>query len=395
LGATAGSLNADNDFAPGETDGEFVIPAGTRFPADGILLIADANNAGNATSVPGFVKNVDVLARDISMERGGGDSIQLVSATGALLDALGQDVNGNNLATNTAYNGLAMYEGATALYPPNPSGSWADSLARSPASADTDNNRNDFHIDPSPTPGQPNDAVNFTVTGVSPNNMPALAASSMAVTVTGTDFSPGMRFQTSANSTSVSCDTVTSSTEATCKVGASSATAIRADVIGINPASVGVPNAVLSTSFTYTGKENETDSATEADFCNLQYPSTLSVKTGTVTELIYGQIYEAGVTEAPGAAAGIQAEVGYGNNGTDPTVDVSWRFFSAGYNVQSGNNDEYMGTFTAPAAGTYAYTFRFSQDGGLKWTYCDLNGAGSNAGLIFETTQLGVMTVTP
>jgi hypothetical protein len=43
----------------------------------------------------------------------------------------------------------------------------------------------------------------------------------------------------------------------------------------------------------------------------------------------------------------------------------------------------------------FAYTFRFSQDNGLKWTYCDLDGAGSNAGLLFDTSQLGVMTVTP
>jgi hypothetical protein len=63
--------------------------------------------------------------------------------------------------------------------------------------------------------------------------------------------------------------------------------------------------------------------------------------------------------------------------------------------VDVGNDDEYVGTFTAPAAGTYAYTYRFSFDAGLNWTYCDLNGAGSNAGLAFESAQLGVLTVTP
>ena len=31
-------------------------------------------------------------------------------------------------------------------------------------------------------------------------------------------------------------------------------------------------------------------------------------------------------------------------------------------------------------------------DGGA-WTYCDLNGAGSNSGLTFETSQLGTLTV--
>ncbi len=48
-----------------------------------------------------------------------------------------------------------------------------------------------------------------------------------------------------------------------------------------------------------------------------------------------------------------------------------------------------------PRRRRYSYTFRFSQDNGLKWTYCDVNGAGSNTGLTFERAQLGVMTVTP
>ena len=45
-----------------------------------------------------------------------------------------------------------------------------------------------------------------------------------------------------------------------------------------------------------------------------------------------------------------------------------------------------------PAPGAYPYTARISLDGGA-WTYCDLNGAGSNSGLTFETTQLGALTV--
>ena len=63
-----------------------------------------------------------------------------------------------------------------------------------------------------------------------------------------------------------------------------------------------------------------------------------------------------------------------------------------------GNNDEYVGLFTAPTVAVntnYAYTYRFSVDGGLRWTYCDLNGAGANSGLTLETSQFGVMTVTP
>ena len=46
-------------------------------------------------------------------------------------------------------------------------------------------------------------------------------------------------------------------------------------------------------------------------------------------------------------------------------------------------------------ATTFSYTFRMSFDGGFNFTYCDLDGAGANAGLIFESTQLGAMLVNP
>ncbi len=137
----AGTLNAF---------GTYTIPAGTRIPADGILLIADT-----------MQQRVDVRSQ-LRGGRGYRDDqrglrefwwgcLPAHLRLGPLLDALGQDVNGANLDTNVAANGLAMYETGTALYPA--SGTVAPSLARSSLSTDTDNNRNDFHGDPSPTPG--------------------------------------------------------------------------------------------------------------------------------------------------------------------------------------------------------------------------------------------------
>ncbi|MET0403120.1 MAG: hypothetical protein ABW123_11990 [Cystobacter sp.] len=394
-GSSAGTINTEGDLSPGETDGVFVIPAGTRIPADGILLIADATTTGT-TSVPGFTAGVDVLARDMDMENGGGDAIQLISAAGPLLDTVGHDASGNNLATNVASNGLALYETATALTPTAGVNNASPSLARSPMSTDTDHNRNDFHADPSPTPGAPNDAVSVTVTALSPDD--ALATTGVAnISFTGTDFSPGL-MAIFGSTTATTC-TVQSPTSATCGAPANTGSAVaRVDVKVRTPSNVGAADGVLTQGFTYTGVENGTKSAAEADFCNLQHPASFSVKTGVSTPVLYGQLFETGVTEAAGAPTGILAEVGHGNLNSNPTSNNSWRFFPATYNVQVGNNDEFMGQFTAPAvtANTnYAYTFRFSQDGGLKWTYCDLNGAGSNTGLSFESTQLGLMTVTP
>lgn len=63
------------------------------------------------------------------------------------------------------------------------------------------------------------------------------------------------------------------------------------------------------------------------------------------------------------------------------------------YNAQLGTNDEFQASFVAPAPGMYAYAYRFSVDGGGRWTYCDTDGAGANGGLTFESGNLGVMTV--
>jgi hypothetical protein len=67
--------------------------------------------------------------------------------------------------------------------------------------------------------------------------------------------------------------------------------------------------------------------------------------------------------------------------------------------VQIGNDDEYMATILAPAIGSapvlYDYTFRFSLDGGDSWTYCDIDGAGSNMNLSFDPALVGLLTVTP
>lgn len=392
-GSPAGSLNP-----PFNT---FTIPVGTRIPADGILLIVDLNPDGRTTNVANYVPGVDIGTSSVDFENGGGDAYQLISADGtALLDAVGQEVNGNNLDTNTATaNGLAMYEGSTALYPPNPSGT-SVSLARSPESTDTNDNRSDFRADPSPTPGSPNDVVNPMVLNLTPDDGPS-SGGARDITVTGTDFATGMRAQF-GNNPSLPC-TVDSSTSARCTANPNIPnTAVgKVNVIFSSPASLKATNLTLTEGFTYTGTENETDGALEADFCNLQAPPSLTLQSGQTTPLIFGRIYEAGVTEAGGAPAGIIAEVGYGSflgSPTDPRSSNTWRFFPASFNLQVGNDDEFMGTFVAPTVSentTFVYTFRFSQDNGLRWTYCDLDGAGSNAGLTFETSQLGIMTVTP
>ncbi|HLL06783.1 MAG TPA: Ig-like domain-containing protein [Myxococcaceae bacterium] len=372
---------------------EATIPAGVRIPADGILLVADGVGTTTNTQVPNFVANVDVRIANLDAENNGGDAIQLFmpGTPNVLLDTVGYDPTGAALAVNIATpNGLEMYEGATALYM-NPGASVGPSMVRSPTSTDSNNNRNDFRWDPSPTPGLPNDTVNLTVTSITPDDVPNTVAST-TITVTGTDFGP-LTAKFGANPVG-SCN-VTSNTQATC-TAVGSATPSRVSVVFSNGVAVGVPDVTLAGGFTYTGNYNESNDPLEADYCNLQFPSSIPVQqAGQMTQLIYGRIYEAGVTEAGGAPAGVVAEVGYGPAAADPRSTNTWRFFQASYNTQTGNDDEFQGSFVAPAAGSYSYTYRFSFDNGVRWTYCDVNGAGSGPGLLFETTQLGAMTVNP
>jgi hypothetical protein len=93
------------------------------------------------------------------------------------------------------------------------------------------------------------------------------------------------------------------------------------------------------------------------------------------------------------------AQLGFGPATANPEYQPGWSWTPASFNVQSGNNDEYMASFTAPGAGDYRYAYRFSLDGGNSWTYCDKNqgdfGAGSNLNLTFDLENLGVLTVTP
>lgn len=138
---------------------------------------------------------------------------------------------------------------------------------------------------------------------------------------------------------------------------------------------------------------NETDVSAEADFCNVQSPTAFSVPAGTPAPTVFGQLFEAGVTEPVGPPMGWIAQFGYGVQGSDPRLLDGWQFLDATYNAQVSNNDEFKVDFTAPLmADTYAYTYRFSNDGGASWTYCDTDGAGSNMGATFSPGALGTMT---
>jgi hypothetical protein len=101
------------------------------------------------------------------------------------------------------------------------------------------------------------------------------------------------------------------------------------------------------------------------------------------------------VTEAAGDSGLVVAEIGYGPPTANPQHEAGWTFVPATFNMQFGNDDEYQADLATLPAGSYGYVFRVSLDGGASFTYCDIDGAGSDAGLTFETTQIASMLVTP
>jgi hypothetical protein len=71
---------------------------------------------------------------------------------------------------------------------------------------------------------------------------------------------------------------------------------------------------------------NETGRADELDYCNVQFPLSLSVGAGQTTPLIYGRVYEAGVTDPAGADPSIIAEVGFGPENVNPSSQSGFVF---------------------------------------------------------------------
>ncbi len=151
-----------------------------------------------------------------------------------------------------------------------------------------------------------------------------------------------------------------------------------------NPGTAGAGTHNITYSFTNvlgctnTSTQPVTVSFTNVlDWVNLQFPGTASVCQGNDLA-VYGQVFEPGLTEAPGAGAGVTAELGYSNVNSNPSTWINWQ--PATFNVQAGNNDEYISTFTNLPAGTYYYTFRYAYTQNVcGYQYGGFSAGGGNS----------------
>jgi hypothetical protein len=135
------------------------------------------------------------------------------------------------------------------------------------------------------------------------------------------------------------------------------------------------------------------------DFCRLQFPEMISEDAGS-TVTVYGRVFEAGITDTTTGndpAPGFGGQVGYGPDGTDPAVDGGWSWFDAvpnpGWNGNDDgepNNDEYQTELTVPPPGEYDFAYRFTNDNGASYLYCDALDPGSSDG--YQIANAGQMT---
>lgn len=125
-----------------------------------------------------------------------------------------------------------------------------------------------------------------------------------------------------------------------------------------------------------------------ADWGRLNPPLTVATDVGVDSEAVYGEVFEAGVTESGGGEGLVFAEAGWGPVGSTP--DASWTWISADYDKASGNNAVFAAHLKPAAAGTFAFTFRFSVDGGTNWQYVDSDGLDNG----FSASMLGTLTAT-
>ncbi|MCX7944253.1 MAG: IPT/TIG domain-containing protein, partial [Deltaproteobacteria bacterium] len=124
----------------------------------------------------------------------------------------------------------------------------------------------------------------------------------------------------------------------------------------------------------------------KVDWCNIQWPLEVTVVVNNETDTIYSQVYEEGVTEGIGQGKGIKAQLGYGDVASFPG---SWIWVNAVFNVDVGNNDEYMARLIPNKVGEYNYAFRYSMDDGNNWVYCDKDGSDNG----YSSAQAGVLKV--
>jgi hypothetical protein len=126
-------------------------------------------------------------------------------------------------------------------------------------------------------------------------------------------------------------------------------------------------------------------------WANLQWPPSMTHTISVVnrTDNVYGQVWIDGVTNQPGQTPTLRAQLGWGPDGSNPDGNAAWQWEEAHFNVDAGNNDEFVASLLPDRVGSFDYAYRYTTTDGESWTYADLDGIGNG----YSPAQAGQLTV--
>jgi len=129
------------------------------------------------------------------------------------------------------------------------------------------------------------------------------------------------------------------------------------------------------------------------DFANVQFPTSGNITEGDAFT-VFAQVFEPGVTEAPGQGAGIDAWIGYSDTNDNP-ANSGWTWIAATFNTQAGNNDEYQAEIASGLPfGTYYYASRFQKTNSSVFVYGGTGGIWNNDNGTLTINALGTPVAT-
>ena len=140
----------------------------------------------------------------------------------------------------------------------------------------------------------------------------------------------------------------------------------------------------------YEACVEETPATTSIIWCRLQWPNEITLNATTTSATVYGRIYNPDSLE-------LSPKLIYGSDLADI---ANWTAIDSTVNGQCtdcGNNTEYQATITAEmyaamAAGTYKFTYKFTENGN-DWYCVDADDVPKSAAEMATETRVGSMTV--
>lgn len=131
----------------------------------------------------------------------------------------------------------------------------------------------------------------------------------------------------------------------------------------------------------------------QVDWAVLRWPLSMLLNASETSPLVFGQVYEPGITAGASCGAAVTAQLGYGPQGSDPVLDPgTWTWTDAACNDQCtdcGDNDEFQASFQISQGGQYDYAYRFSLDAGQTWVVADSGGTQDG----YQPSEAGQATV--